>query len=262
MAEKTQFDLSNRLFTTIIVFVISIVGLAGVAAYGIWDSVENENDTLTVEGQGKAYMSPDMAYIDVGVTADAETSEEAVEEGSKKMENVTEALKSFGVEEKDIQTTNYSVYPKYKWIPLDQTNVEDGFTFSQSVKVRIRDFEKIGEGLAEVTKAGANLVGGVYFDIENNEKVKAEARKKAVEDARKKAEAISEETGIRLGKVVNFWESGGDVFYGKGGGGMAYQEERAMSMDAALPTANIAPPVISPGEQEVIMSVSLTYEIR
>ena len=216
----------------------------------IWKELSGTyNREISVEGTGEAYVVPDRAVINLGVSTDAATSEEAVSMNTEKMNAVLEAIKALGVLEEDIQTTNYALNPKYDW--TDGTQVDAGYTLSQNVELRIRDFDLIGQVISASSTAGANMVGSVEFTVEDGEAAKQEARMEAVEEAKAKAEQIAEASGLKLGKVVSYYEYSGDS--GKGG----YYDFAEASLDAVKSV-----PTIEAGQEEVSLTVTLTYQLR
>lgn len=250
---ENKWDVTPRMFILVIVFLVGLLAFWGFRMYEIWNSAHgNYAREITVEGNGKTYVIPDVAELTLGVTTDAATSDEAVKQNTKKINAVMEALNSFKIDKKDIQTTGYYLEPKYNWTQ-DKGSVQDGYTLDQTILVKVRDFTKVGEVLAKTTKAGANTVGGVYFTIDDPEKGKAEARAQAIEKAKAKAETIADQAGLSLGDVVNYYEYGGSDYYGKGGYAMA-EGGGGGEMAAA--------PVIEPGQSEVNLTVSLTYKLN
>src|SRR5690606_11626549 len=123
-------------------------------------------NTITVSGEGEVFAVPDVASFSFTVSADAETVAAAQEDSAEKMEAVLEAMRGMGIEEKDIKTMDYSVYPRYSYTqgactPMScppSRQVLEGYTASQNVSVKVRDTEKAGEALS---LAGANGATGL-----------------------------------------------------------------------------------------------------
>lgn len=247
-----NFDISKRFLILLIVFVAGLFVFWGFRiAEILYEMQGGYPRELSVDGQGIAYIKPDLATVSVGVSTEGKTSEAVSKENNEKMNAVMAALEKLGVEEKDIQTTNYFLGPKYNWNE-EQGNFQDGFRMEQNLDVRVRDFDLVNQVVQGVTDAGANVVGGVRFSVENPESAKTEARKEAVAAAKEKAKSIAEATGFKLKKLVNYYEwTDGTVMrtavssYGMGG------EEAFIE-----PKADIAP-----GEDKVTINVTLTYRI-
>lgn len=254
---SNPIEFSNRVFYLTIIFLVAIVTYVGFQSYGIW-----KNDPLNypreiyVEGTSKTTVVPDIARLTLGVTTEAKTSEEAVTENTKKMNAVMEVLKNAGIEEKDIKTIGYSLNPNYAY-PENKAPVQSGFRLDQTLEVTIRDFNKIGDLIAATTKAGANTMGGVNFIVEDRDAAKSKARAEAIAKAKEKAELIAEQADLDLGKVINYSEYDSSPYpydYGKGG-----YAESDVTMDMAVPPVA---PNIQPGEQEITLTVNLTYRVK
>ncbi len=205
-------------------------------------------DTIAISAEGKVTALPDIATISVGVQTENKAVSAAQKENSTKMNSIIEKVKSFGVASEDIKTSNYSIYPQYDYVNGRQ--VERGFMVTQNIDVKVRNLDKIGEILAAVGDLGANQVGGVSFTIDEPEDLRQQARLKALEAAKKKAQALADASGVKLGKVVGFSENEGYVpspmYYAK---------------DAALGMGGGAAPSISSGSQDVVVNVTVLYEI-
>lgn len=209
------------------------------------------SNTVSFSGEGKVSVKPDVATTDLSIVTEASTAKAAQDANSTKSNALITYLKEAGIEDKDIKTSGYNVQPLYNY---NQSRPQiTGYQTIQSINVKIRDLEKTNEILDGVVAAGANQINNVQFIIEDPEKYKAEARQTAFEDAKKKAEELEDQIGVNLGKIVNFSENVGGfppIYYakdmvlnaseGRGGGG------------PSLPT----------GENEVVVNVQVTYQIK
>lgn len=251
--EEQTFKFLNKSFTLVAILVAGVlVFFVGQMAYN-FRALDNQNiNQITVSGEGKVYAKPDVAMVSLGVTTTGQTTADVISESSEKMNAVIKAVKDSGVEDKDIQTTNYNLYPLYNYTEA-AGRVFQGYTLEQSVSVKIRDFAKVGEILQKATGAGANMTGNLVFTIDDPEQYKAEARAKAIEQAKEKAQSLASASGIRLGKLVNVYENyyypmyESSKAYGLGGG----------SVDAVMPA-----PSIESGQQEITININLTYQVR
>lgn len=213
--------------------------------------------TITVEGTGEATAIPDVARISFSVTENASTVAVAQEEATTKTDKVLAALKEFGIEDKDIKTVSYNVYPQYEYQncyasycpPTTSSPKIIGYEVSQSLEVTIRDTEKAGDVLAALGSTEVQNISGPNFTVDDADSVKMEAREKAIAAAKEKAKILAKDLGVSLGKVVSFYENQPYPMYDSYGGMRA---EAAMSSAPTLPV----------GEQETSVSVSITYEIR
>lgn len=207
---------------------------------------------ITVVGQGSTRVKPDIARVTVGVETSATTIAEAVDENEVQMESVLAALQGAGIAEKDIQTTNFSIsldrYPEPS-PRSDEEQAQSTYRVSNMVNVTIRDLEQVGAVLDAVIEAGANNIWGVSFTVEDPSEARTEARADAVTDARERAEALAELSGVELGPVMSVSEviSGGAV---------------PMAYDAMVERAAGGGTSISPGELEIGYQVQVSYFIE
>ncbi|MBP7671034.1 SIMPL domain-containing protein [Candidatus Gracilibacteria bacterium] len=256
MSKEGKFDLSNRLFAILTVFVIAAAGFAVFSAISAWQGVSGDYPReISVEATGKAYVVPDIAEITLGLDVKSDVADQAVEQNSQTMNKVMAALTKLGIEEKDIKTSYYNLGPNYEY--NSNGSEQKGYILNHSVVVKVRDFDQVGEVIAKSTEAGANIFGGVQFSVDDIESAKTLAREEAIAKAKEKAKEIAKQSGLSLGKVLNFYEYQDGGMYGKGG---FYAESAVMS----APVADIAvtAPTINPGEQEISLTVTLTYRVR
>ena len=210
-----------------------------------------ERNTITVSGEGKVTAIPDIATLDLGTSIEKGTVAEAQKENTRIMNDLIAKLGGFGVDKKDIQTTNYTIYPVYDY--LDGRSKLRGYTVTQNVHVKVRDLDKLGDIISAAGTAGANQVGGINFTIDEPEALKEQARIEALRNAKDKADALAKVVGVRLRRVVSFEESGGEPprpipYY-------AY-DKAAMGGEAA------APPSVEAGSTEIKVTATVTYEIE
>ncbi len=243
-------DVPNRLFKLLATLGVVLCLFWLFRIYEIWTNVSGSYvREISVEGEGSAYIVPDTAVISLGVNTSGETSAAVVEENTTNMNAVLEAIEALGVAKEDIKTTGYYLSPSYEYDD-DGNYVETGYTLDQTVEVRLTDFEKIGDLLAASSAAGANYVGGVDFTVDNPDSAKAEAREEAIARAKEKAEQIAEQSGLKLGDLVSYYE----YSYSDGGKGGYYDYAEGM--------ADYSVPSIEPGEEEITLTVTLSYQIR
>ncbi|MDO8495156.1 MAG: SIMPL domain-containing protein [bacterium] len=208
-------------------------------------------NTIVLQGSGKVLAKPDVAIVDFSIVTEGATSKDAQDKNSPKSKAVSDFLKKEGVEDKDIKTTTYNIYPQYVYPQYGGQAKITGYQVTQGYQVKIRDLDKASDIVDGLVTAGANNVNQLQFTIDEPEKLKEEARAKAIADAKEKASKLESQIGIRLGKIVNFSESTygypGPVFYdkamsaeGRGGGG----------------------PTFPAGENEVTVDITLTYQIK
>jgi uncharacterized protein YggE len=206
--------------------------------------------TISVTGAGSAYLVPDIAYIYVGVHTEKPSAAEAVSENNIQTQTMITALKNFGIDAKDIRTTNFSIWPQDQYDPL--TNTPTGkktYVVDNTVYVTVRDIGKIGDLLDTVIGAGANTVNSIQFDVADKTEALKTARAEAVKDAKAQAQELADAAGVNLGTIqsIGFYDNQPvPLAEGKGGGGVAAQ--------AAVP--------IQPGQLTFTVTVNMTYEIK
>jgi uncharacterized protein YggE len=206
--------------------------------------------TLSVAGTGTANLVPDIAYIYLGVHTELTSASEAVTANNAQTQRMIQALTDFGIDAKDIRTTNFSIYPFDKYDPLTGTATgEKYYSVDNTVYVTIRDLTKLGDLLDTVIAAGANTVNSIQFDVADKDAALKQARADAITDAKAKAEELAAAAGVSLGDIqsISFFDSQPyPVFEGRGGGGGG---------DAASVP-------IQPGQLTFTVTVNMTYTLK
>lgn len=156
--------------------------------------------TISVTGSGQATIIPDIAYITIGVHTEGANVAEALTSNTQQSNNVSEGLTALGVDQKDIQTTAFNIYPQQQYGPMGEM-LDIKYMVDNSVYVTVRDLSKMGEILDTVVRSGANNINGIQFDTSDRSKAIDEARNKAVENAKAQAEELSAAAGAKLGQV-------------------------------------------------------------
>ncbi len=253
MADK-KIELSGNVLKVVVVFLVGLFVFWGFKAYESYWNTQGGNypREITIDATGKAFVVPDTAKIYLGVYSKADTSEAVMEENTEKINAVMEVLEDLDIPEEDIKTTNYNLYPNYQWTD-DRGEYLDGYALDQNVEVKLTDFDLVGELMEKVVGAGANVIGDVSFIVDDTEAAKGEARKDAIKKINEKVASIEEASGLTLGKVMSYYEY--EAYdYGKG----AYAE--SMSYDSyGLSSVS---PIIEPGQEEIQLTVSLSYKIN
>jgi len=239
-----------------LVIILIILGLVAVCIISLLrERIVNPNMyQVSFTAEGRVFAKPDIAQIVVAVRTDrVKESVKAVQNNTEKMNQVVKKIKEFGIEEKDIKTISYSLNPVYDYDRNSGERTLAGYDVYQEVTIKIRDLDKVGEVIEAATTAGANQVGNVSFTIDDDGAVKKEAREEAVAKARQKAKEMAELTGIKLGKLVNVYEN--DSLYPVLRNYTYDEKSNGMG-------GGVAAPEIQVGENEVILEVTLVYEVR
>ncbi|MBK6646018.1 MAG: SIMPL domain-containing protein [Anaerolineales bacterium] len=206
--------------------------------------------TLNVTGLGVVYLTPDIVYINIGVNTQRENASEAVAINKEQTNAVIQAIKDFGVDPKDIRTTNFSIWSNPQYDEFGQVKGSN-YAVDNTVNVTVRDLDKLGDLLDAAIQAGANSIYSIQFDVEDKTEATKQARTQAVEDAKVEAQELADAAGVSLLTIdnISYYESSPTPYYeGKGGGGGAVSES------AAVP--------IQPGQLAISVTVNITYSIK
>jgi uncharacterized protein YggE len=201
---------------------------------------------ISVTGEATVSVPPDLALVDGGVTSEAKTAREASSANNAAMAKVLAALKSAGIEEKDLQTSQLSLQPQR---PPNYSGAGAivGYRASNRVSIRLHDVTKVANVIDTMVGAGANDIGGINFMVSEASKLLDEAREKAVADARRKAEIYARAAGVTLGAPLGISEEGapGPMPYRKMAAGMA-----------------VSPTPVAQGEETLQVTVSVSWAIK
>lgn len=267
MFETVMGDTTAR--RLLLAIAVALVAFLGIKAVGellelryVGAGVMPAN-TISVSGYGEAVAVPDIATFTYSVVSEKPTVAAAQDDATAKANAITDYLKSAGIEERDIQTTGYSVYPQYDYrevqcisYPCSSQQTLRGYEVRQTTTIKVRDTAAAGDLLTGVGGRGATEVSGLNFTFDNPDAVEAEARDKAIADAKEKAEELARSLGVSLVRVVSFYEN--DYGYPM----PYYGRDVALGMGGAESAVAQKAPDISVGENKVMSNVSITYEIR
>jgi uncharacterized protein YggE len=210
--------------------------------------------TLDVSGTGTVYLTPDIAYIYIGVHTDDPDLANAVNTNNTQAQALVDALKNAGIDGKDIQTSNFSVYTNTSPV-YDQTTGQTTYTgvyysVDNTVYLTVRDLSKMGAILKTAVSSGANSINSINFDVADKSAAMAQARHKAMTNAGDLAAELAKTAGVTLGEIQNVSYSDNSPMpyaYGMGGGG------------SSAPNASVP---IQPGQTQISVTVSVTYTIK
>jgi uncharacterized protein YggE len=180
--------------------------LLGPLPISVNQTTTQKQSTFDVSGESEVSVIPDEATVSMGIEVNRPRVVDAQNEVNKVMLDVVGQLKGLGIDDNDITTTQYTVYPEYDY--TSSTRRTTGYRVSSTVRVKIRDFAKVNEVIDSATAQGVTNVNGVTFNLseEKEEETKKAAREEAIEEARKNAQELSDLAGMRLGKIVNIYE--------------------------------------------------------
>jgi uncharacterized protein YggE len=204
--------------------------------------------TLQVTGNGQVYVTPDIAYVTIGVHTEGQNAADAVASNNTQATAVRDELKNLGVADKDVQTTNFSISPQQKFD--DKGNlISTTYVVDNSVYDTVRDLSKIGDLLDAVVKSGANNITGVQFDVADKAAALSQARQQAVADARTQAQELAQAAGVTLGPIqtINVYNNGPQP---------VFMESKGLGAAAG---ANVP---VSMGQLSVSVQVNIVYQIQ
>ena len=215
---------------------------------------EKPTRTLAVTGTAEVSVKPDICYISLGVeTFHKKSAREAYRTNNALMNALSAAVKSAGVEMKDLQTSSFTVTPQYHYQDTAHRRVFDGYRVYQSLDVNVRDLQKASAVLDAGMDAGATQVNNVTFAVENPKKYTADARVEAVKAAQAKAQTMADLTGVKLGKPISISEN-------EPGGWGQYYAQANVAVDRAA--ASEETPSLQPGQFKLTRTVYITYEVE
>lgn len=202
---------------------------------------------ISVTGEARISVPPDLAQIDAGVTTEAKTAREASDANNLAMGKVLVALKSAGIDEKDYQTSRLSLQTQNSVARPGAPPTITGYRASNRVTIRLHDVAKVANVIDALVTAGANEIGGVNFMVSQASKLLDDARQQAVADARRKAEIYAKAAGVTLGAPLSISEEG------------AAQPLFRARMAAPMAAS---PVPIAQGEETLSITVGMTWAIK
>jgi len=210
---------------------------------------EQQIYTIMIAGEGKVTAVPDIAQLSLGIQTENKAVSKAQTENTEKMNQLIDKLKSMNIVAEDMSTASYNIYPMYDW--TNGQSILRGYQVVQSLAVKIRNLEIVGDVVAVAGEIGANQIGGLNFTIDDPENLRQTAREKALLNAKQKAESLAKIAGVKLGRLVSFEESTSSP-------SPVYRD---YAMEAKAVGGGGAVPDIEPGSQDIMVYVTVTYEV-
>ncbi len=212
--------------------------------------------TIEVTGTGEARTRPDQATASFTVLRSAETAQVALDEVNAAMAKVTAGMRDAGAEDRDLQTSGFSISPQYRYDQNRNDGTQEppkivGYEVRNTLTVTIRDVAKVGEILDKAVTLGVNQGGDIGFGLADPKKTRDAARRDAIADAKTTAALYADAAGVTLGGVREISE----------GGGMApppVPMVRSMKMTAAEDASSVP---VEIGENAYSVSVRMVFDI-
>ncbi len=254
--EKCCSPKTSCIGAIIIFFVLLFVFAKWGPAINFSTITQTKGEPFVVSGEGKVSVTPDIAKVTLGIQATGVSLKTVQNTVNTKSKALTDAVKKLGIAENDIKTTSYNVYPQYDFTSSISAQRIIGYQVSTNYEVTIKDFDKVNDVIMAGTAAGANVVGNVSFDLKDETKTEKmnEARVEAVKDAKAKAEGLAKAAGISLGKIINVSENQNQSIRP-----VAFADKSAVGLGGGTPAVQ---PDIQPGQTEIDITISLSYEVR
>lgn len=214
-------------------------------------------DTITVSGTGEVLATPDIATFDFTVSQEAMTVADAQKKATDSSNAILAYIKKAGVEDKDVKTLSYTIYPRYDYVGgtvySSGKQVLAAYVVSQTVEVKVRKLDQAGDLLTGIGGLGATNLSGLTFSVDKEKDLQNQARDKAIIDAKAQAQSLAKSLGVSLVRIVSFNESNNNyprpVYYAK--------------MDSVgMGTSAVSTPQLPTGENKISSDVTITYEIR
>ena len=204
---------------------------------------------ISLSGQGEVRRAPDIAFVTTGVLSQGVTAAEALAANTSAMNALFAALKDAGIADKDVQTSNFMVQPRYNFVENKPPELV-GYDVSNNVTITVRKIGDLGALLDKVVQAGSNQINGIGFDVSEPSASLDAARKLATEDATRKAKIYAEAMGVSLGSVMSISE------------GVNFQPPMPLARGKLMMDAAAAPVPVAAGEQRLSVDVNITWEIK
>lgn len=236
--------------TTFFILLFTFTKIFGPIPFSVNSVTTQKSTTFDVTGEGKVIATPDIASVTVGIRSRGSTVKSVQEQINSVINKVSDTVKKLEVDKKDIQTTNYNIYPirgDFEAGPSKITSYEA----STNLQIKVRDIDKVNSVIDVATANGANEVSGISFEVDDRAKAENEAREKAVDEAKKKAENAAKIAGFKLGRIVNYSESFGD-----------FPKPIPMGAVSLETRAQGTPTEVEPGSSKITVTVTLSYEVR
>ena len=241
----------------VVIIILAMLLLAGIITTAILrDRIVNQQfRSVTVTGQGKVTYTPDIAIVTLGVQIDKVSKpEDTLNQLNTKVATIIKAVKALGITDENIQTQNYSLYPQYDY--KDNISVVSGYNANQQLVIKIINYDKepgkLSAVIAAASKAGANQVNNLNFDASNINDLKQQARILAITDAKNKSNALAGAAGVKLEDITG-WDENiispvSPAYYSDSKGGTG--------------GAQVSSPSVPSGDNEVLIEIGVTYNIK
>ncbi|MCD5389833.1 MAG: SIMPL domain-containing protein [Candidatus Pacebacteria bacterium] len=252
--------------------ILSVLAIA-ITVFVTKGNQQYDENTISVTGTAEVSSVPDIATFSFTVKETADDAKTAQKTINEKITKILDGLDNLNVDEKDIKTESYTIYPKYEWVKVQKTKeiapdgtvyfpgnnqkrVQVGFDVSQNVRVKLRDLEKVSDALTLFAENAVENLNGPHFEIDDLDGIQEEARLEAIKKAKTKAKRLAKDLEVKLGKIVSFNENGG-------GYQPVYQQNMMMAKGMTFDGMDESyAPSLPVGENDITATVTITYKIK
>lgn len=211
-------------------------------------------ETISIQGTGIITTAPDIAYISLGVNSHAATARTALDKNTKAMSNIINAIKKADVQNKDVQTSNFSINPRYNRAKKNNQMPEViGYEVFNNLNITIRNLDDLGAILDRVVTLGSNRINNIRFAVSNPQPLEDKARALAAKDAKRRAEIYANTLGFNLGNIVRITEGKSNKFP---------VSETMQTRGALMMSADAMEAPIEAGEQAISSKVTIIWDIE
>jgi hypothetical protein len=249
-----MIKMAKKILLSVLVLAVVLSGSIFVTQLSATTPVEASEktpNTISVLGKGTITMDPDMAYVSLGVQTENKDAKLAQEENSKKMEKVIASIKKLGIQEKDIKTSGFNMYPNYVYNKEDGSTREiDKYVVTHTLEITVRDIDMVGKVIDTGINQGVNLSNSIRFTISNPDEAYQQALVAALKDAKAKADVLATAIGVKVTTPKSVIEQGAyNIPYN-------YTTAEKVAFD----TADSVSMPVEAGELEVIANINVIYE--
>lgn len=262
--EKTRLYKAGYFLLVVLSIFLIMKTISEIKTYSFIGGGAPASNVISFDGKGEVSAAPDLATVSLTIREDAQVAKDAQAKATAKETAVLNFLAKSGIDKKDIKTENYSSNPKYDYntpcysganMPCRPGEPKIvGYETSEMITVKVHDLTKAGDIVTGLGQVGVSEISGPNYSVENEDKLKEQARKMAIDDAKAKAETLARDLGVRLVRIVNFSENGNYP--------MMYAGNAVMKDSMAVAPASAPAPELPTGENKIVSNVSITYEIR
>ncbi len=242
--------MNNKITRILIITILAVfVVFLAVQSFNSLKGLKDKDATVRINADAYVFAIPDTVTLSFTVKKTNDDVNRAKDEMKVAVKTILDNLKQFDIDEKQIKTVSYNIYPRYEWMPNDGRKFK-GYVASQSFEVFLDNMEIANSVVDALTSWGATTVGSPRFEVKDKDYYKSLAREKAIQKAKEKARDLEKQLGVKFGDIVGFSESypnEGPIYF-----------RNAMAAD--LPEEDQI--TLMSGENKIVSQVTLIYNLK